>query len=101
MQPSNQQNLIMKKRKKMMIQRRIKRLVTAAAVAVVAVGAVNRLLAQQSPIMIKNKTANWEFIMGDDGTDLRRTELPNGWLVESENGFLVVIEDKDKNWLKD
>jgi len=49
----------------------------------------------------QEKRIHWDALEGVDGNDLQRTEVPTGWIVESEDGQLVVVNDPDKHWLEE
>jgi len=46
------------------------------------------------------KTIEWEYLEGQEGSDLQRLQLPKGWLVENADGYLVVVNDPDHRWLR-
>jgi hypothetical protein len=72
----------------------------ALVVAVgVAAGSAGSLLTQ-SRRPRENKTVPWETLEGHEGSDLRRTRTPSGWIVESPDGFMVTVHDPDHDWLE-
>lgn len=74
---------------------------TALAVAVgVLVAIVGTKILEPSPVLRKtDKILKWEALEGKDGTDLQRLSLPKGWIVEGADGYLIVIDDPEHEWL--
>jgi hypothetical protein len=75
------------------------RLVCTVVVGVV-VGAVGMLLLlpQEKPRTNSNPL-KWEYLEGVEGTDLQRLQTPQGWIVEGADGYLVVMDDPEHEWL--
>ena len=77
------------------------RLVLIAAVGVL-VGVAGKYLVDPSPrARTSSKTLQWEALEGEEGSDLNRVQTPNGWIVENVDGYMVVLDDPEHEWLKD
>lgn len=71
-------------------------------VLAVAVGATAGFVASSSTRSSSSptsKTVSWEFLEGHEGSDLQRTKVPSGWIVESADGFVVTVLDPEHKWL--
>jgi len=73
-------------------------LAVAAGVTVAIVGSL--LLSPTSPPRTSEKTVQWEHLGGQEGSDLQRLEIPQGWIVEGMDGYLVIVDDPNHEWLK-
>lgn len=76
------------------------RLVLTVAVGVFAGLAAQHLQATGTSPQT-DKTLKWEYLDGENGGDLLRAETPNGWICESDEGFVVYVDDPHKKWLPD
>lgn len=45
------------------------------------------------------KRIEWHALLSDNGPSLLRTELPNGWLVYTEEGLIEFVPDPEKRWV--
>lgn len=75
------------------------RLVLIAAVGVAVGAAGQRFL--RHPSRTARKTIQWEMLEGNAGSDLNRSRTPNGWIVESPDGYLLNVVDPEHKWLAD
>jgi len=70
----------------------------AVAVGVI-VGAAGSTPLVSKPPKTLERTIQWEFLEGEEGSDLMRLRTPDGWLVENADGFLVLVDDPEHEWL--
>jgi len=75
----------------------VQTVVVGAFVALVVYG----LLGRKAFTSTEHKKLEWEYLESDKGMDLNRLHLPNGWLVECDEGYMVFIPDVEHEWLKD
>lgn len=76
-------------------------LVTASVTAVVVIAGLH-LLAEtpKTAASTDDQQIVWQHLDGgESGTSLQRVELPDGWLVEGADGYLITVKDDDKEWL--
>jgi hypothetical protein len=70
-------------------------------VGVVAGAVGNWILRPSQRSRALDKTIKWEALEGEEGSDLQRLETPQGWIVENVDGYMVVVDDAEHEWLKD
>ncbi len=56
------------------------------------------LVTQASPPMPR-PNLHWEVLESDDGPVVMRTRTPTGWLIHSDDAYLVVVDDPEHKWL--
>ena len=78
-----------------------KRLVTTVVVGAFAALVFLGPLGSKLRVSKESKKLEWEYLESEKGMDLNRLRLPSGWLVECDEGYMVVIEDPGHEWLKD
>ena len=75
------------------------------AVAGVTAGIVGpmliSLLAERPSPKKTSQGLQWEVLESDDGPAIMRTRTPTGWLIHSDEAYLVVVTDPEHKWLED
>ena len=71
-----------------------------AVVAGVAVAGVVTLISRHQTRLAADRTIRWDYLEGEEGSDLQRLRVPEGWLVENCDGCLVIVNDPGHEWLR-
>lgn len=82
----------------MKLNRRGRLGIVAVAAACVGIAMSNLASPSQRPAGLHDHVIEWDYLEGEEGSDLNRLETPEGWVVENADGYLLFIPDKEKKW---